>query len=200
MSRDLDSIAAGIAMGSDMTAQGRSLVIVGRETEGAIFLVPVPWWSQSAPEFVVAFGLRSRRLTTFDRVGLGIPQGRAPTQGLLHYERSLGWLLRADDPIFSAIDPLVEDALGRMIRERVLPHLSTLDSDRALAEAMLQEGPITNMPRLDLLRLRELLGILGMEEDQAHVDAVLLSSPELGPDEADRRAIEQVHRRLGMWR
>jgi hypothetical protein len=146
-------------------------------------------------QFVVTFGVRSSALATFDATELGMPQQGRPHLGLLHYERSLGWLLRREEPVFSGRSPgEVAATIAEAVAPRVLPHLDKVSSDEAIADALLATTPFYRLPRHELLRLRFLLSRAGRTAEVARVEEALRDPGQGKPSDADLALIADVNR------
>jgi len=156
-----------------------------------IFLQAMPW-STGHDEVIVAYGVRSQRLRRFDAKAFGMPSGGSPRLGLLHYERSLGWLLGQEEPRFSGAPQEVAGQIRPLIETHVILDLQAHASDAAIADAMLAHEPLTTLTRNDVMRLAWLLREIGNKGRLPEVEAILDAAPrELSSDE-ERRLIADV--------
>lgn len=147
--------------------------------EVAIFVQRLPWSRSETPEVIVAFGVRSERLKRFDTDVLGFPQGKWPRLGLLHYERSLGWLLGIAEPSFTGGPELAVEQMLPTLLASVIPHLGEHASDPAIADALYATQPLHSLPRHELLRLVALLEQQG-DSHRLSVVAAALDHPSQG--------------------
>ena len=129
--------------------------VVSTTTEGndlAIFVQELPWSTPPRPPLIITYGVRLGRLIRFDSHVLRIRTSRWPRLGRLHYERSLGWLLQREEPVFggSAGAPDVAEQMRPFMVRHVIPDLVAHASEEAVAEALLNNDPLQSLPRHEL--------------------------------------------------
>jgi hypothetical protein len=149
-------------------------------------------WSSSQDEMIVTLGVRSKRLQRFDAQAFGMPLRGSPKLGLLHYERSLGWLLGQEEPRFSGTPEEIAGQISPLIETYVIPDLEAHASDQAIAGAMLAHEPLRTLTPNDLMRLAWLLDDLGDTSRLPEVQATLSASSLEYPTDEERRLIADV--------
>jgi len=154
-----------------------------REPNGnelAIFLHERPWSTVESSDLEMTFGVRSAKLAQFDRDILRIPQPRLPRLGRMHYERSLGWLLRGEEPRYGGAQSpaAIAEQMLPVVVSRVLPHLEAHATDEAIASALYASSPLDRQPLHELLRLQYLLDTSGDARAKAVSEA--LARPDRG--------------------